>query len=182
MIKFREKLYSEYDAMRSLYNTLNSRNARFDVISESALPAVMRGNNVVIEKFMISTNLFGRDKYRTYIKLGSRLKLPTSIRLPKYYENKRIGGLGLSVLYGGGSGNSKKKGSGGSDNKDQQNQQNQQGASVGLEITNGRSVAESLKYDKSSGTLILESNSIDDAVNALNILPFGISYKVFLLQ
>lgn len=176
MIKFREKLYSEYDAMKSLYNTLKSRNAKFEVISDDALPAVLRGNNIVIEKFMISTSYFGRDKYRTYIKLGSRLKLPTSVRLPKYYENKRVGGLGLNILL-------PKPGS----DQSQSNQQGQQskknkGASMSLDITTAKVPADTLKYDKSSGTLILESDSIQDAVNALNILPFGISYKVFILQ
>lgn len=71
MIKFRQKEFTEYDAMRSLYVKLmrySDRN-KFGVIDTSALIPVLRGNNVVIERFVISTSMFGKDKYRMYLKL-----------------------------------------------------------------------------------------------------------------
>ena len=41
---------------------------------------------------------------------------------------------------------------------------------------------ETLKYDKRERSLVLEFPSIQDAVRALKILPFGLNYKVYLLN
>ena len=82
MIKFRQKEFTEYDAMRSLYVKLmrySDRN-KFGVIDTSALIPVLRGNNVVIERFVISTSMFGKDKYRMYLKIGAKAKLPDEVR------------------------------------------------------------------------------------------------------
>ena len=86
MIKFRQKIFSEYDAMRSLYveimKRLNGDRRRFPIITMNELPAILRGNNVVIERFVISTSFFNKDKSRMYLKIGARAKLPDDVRLP----------------------------------------------------------------------------------------------------
>ena len=41
---------------------------------------------------------------------------------------------------------------------------------------------ETLKYDKKERSLVLEFPDIRAAVEALNILPFGINYKIYLLD
>ena len=38
------------------------------------------------------------------------------------------------------------------------------------------------KYDKESRSLVLEFEKIGDAIKALNILPFGINYNIYLLD
>ena len=43
-------------------------------------------------------------------------------------------------------------------------------------------LGEAVKYDKKSRSLVLEFKSIEDAINALNILPFGLGYKIYLLN
>lgn len=43
-------------------------------------------------------------------------------------------------------------------------------------------LGEAIKYDKKSRSLVLEFKSIEDAINALNILPFGLGYKIYLLN
>ena len=42
-------------------------------------------------------------------------------------------------------------------------------------------LGDAVKYDKKERSLVLEFASIPDAITALNILPFGIDYKIFLL-
>ena len=42
-------------------------------------------------------------------------------------------------------------------------------------------LGEAVKYDKKERSLVLEFKTIDDAIRALNILPFGINYNIFLL-
>ena len=43
-------------------------------------------------------------------------------------------------------------------------------------------LGDAVKYDKKERSLVLEFKSIQDAVRALDILPFGIDYKIFLLN
>ena len=43
-------------------------------------------------------------------------------------------------------------------------------------------LGETLKYDKESRSLVLEFEKIGDAIKALNILPFGINYNIYLLD
>lgn len=103
MIVFKQKTYSEYEAMRSLYVELmrdGGKRGKWETISKSQLPAVLKGNNVVVEKFVISTSLFGRDKYRMYLKIGAKAKLPDEVRFPGYYYDEKLGGLSLKVTGG----------------------------------------------------------------------------------
>ena len=41
---------------------------------------------------------------------------------------------------------------------------------------------DTIDYDKKSRSIVLEFDTAQDAINALNILPFGLNYKVYLLD
>lgn len=179
MIKFVQKQYSEYDAMRALYVELmkySDRN-KFDVISSSELIPVLKGNNVVIERFVIYHPVFGRDKYRMYLKIGAKAKLPDDVRLSGgHVYDKRL--LGVSVSFRGGA-------------KPKIFSDNNGGSSLQTEVKSpyfeiSREVhellGEAIKYDKKDRSLVLEFKDIPSAIRALNILPFGISYKIYLLD
>lgn len=186
MIVFRQKTYSEYDAMRSLYVDLRREEAQWlkvDVINESSLPAILKGNNVVIERFVISPRVLGKDKYRMYLRIGSKAKLPDEVRLPSHEIEKRLGELRLNFsggYGGGGGGNSndgKKKGGGGGNFM-----QTNLTPYVDFSVRVKEYLGDAIKYDKKDRSLVLEFNSIRDAIKALNILPFGINYKLYLLD
>ena len=198
MIEFRQKTFSEYDAMRSLYVELlkyGDRN-KWKVIDKSSLIPVLRGNNVVIERFVISTSFLHKDKYRLYLKIGAKAKLPDEVRLPvRIYDKKSLGGASLNFnvgLFSPGS-------------KNNQNNEGQKDFSVTFRQKEFKSgpppavsanisprvdltvevrelLGEAVKYDKKERSLVLEFNSIGDAIKALNILPFGINYNIFLLS
>ena len=99
MIKFRQKNFSEYDAMRTLYVELMKKSDRnkFGIIDQSALIPILKGNNIVIERFVISTSLFDGDKYRMYIRIGAKAKLPDEVRLPGTVYDKRLLNLRLTA-------------------------------------------------------------------------------------
>ena len=85
MIQFKQKTFSEYDAMKSLYEEM--KKFGFDrrlkgIINSSSLIPVLKGNNIVIERFVISTSFGRSDKYRMYIKVGAKAKMPDEVRLP----------------------------------------------------------------------------------------------------
>ena len=102
MIYFRQKAFTEYEAMRTLYETIRNMThgdmRKFPVIDQSSLVPILKGNNIVVERFVITTSLFGKDKYRMYLKIGARAKLPDQVRLPQAREyDKRLGNLSLSM-------------------------------------------------------------------------------------
>lgn len=191
MIVFRQKEFTEYDAMRSLYVELLKRSdkSKFKVIDTSALIPILKGNNIVIERFVINTSLFGKDKYRMYIRIGAKAKLPDEVRLPGTVYDKKL--LNLRVSMKGGLSN----------NNQYQNQQktfskkkNNNGGGGGdfiqteltpnfdLGIERNKLLGDAVKYDKKSRLLVLEFSTIWDAINALNILPFGLNYSIYLLD
>ena len=43
-------------------------------------------------------------------------------------------------------------------------------------------LGEAINYDKKSRSLVLEFKTMEDAIRAINILPFGVNYKIFLLD
>ena len=43
-------------------------------------------------------------------------------------------------------------------------------------------LGEAIKYDKKERSLVLEFKTIGDAIAALNILPFGLNYNIYLLS
>ena len=186
MIKFVQKQFTEYDAMRALYVELmrySDRN-KFEVINRSSLIPVLRGNNVVIERFVISSPTFGRDKYRMYLKVGAKAKMPDEVKLSgqRVYDKSL---LDLSIKINGGL---KPKNF---SNNNKNNQQNN-GGGVGIssyispKFSINKEVRESLgkvlKYDKKERLLVLEFKDIPSAIRALNILPFGIDYNIKLLD
>lgn len=205
MIVFRQKEYSEYDAMRSLYVELmrySDRN-RFDTIDKSALIPILKGNNIVIERFVISTTLFGKDRYRMYLKIGAKAKMPDEVRLPSKVYDKRLGNMQVNVNSGIFADNQKQQNN---NNRPQQNQPRQTNNSeviekqfadkkgappfisgsmspyIDLTVKVQELLGDAIVYDKQSRTLVLEFKSIRDAIQALNVLPFGLNYKIYLLD
>ena len=202
MIEFRQKIFSEYDAMRSLYVELmkNSDRNKFSIIDQNSLIPILKGNNVVVERFVISTRPFTRkQKYRMYLKVGARAKMPDEVRLPNRVYDERL--LGMQINFNGSI--SKDFGGGGqpttrtsSDTTEcvlfKQKEFDKKGppptvtGSISPYINITREVeeilGEAVEYDKKSRSLVLEHNSIQDAIKALNILPFGINYKIYLLS
>lgn len=217
MIKFRQKQFTEYDAMRSLYvelmrRTKNDRQ-KFPIIDASALIPILKGNNVVIERFVISSSLFGRDKFRMYLKIGAKAKMPDEVRLTGVYYDKKLGSFSLNIQSGifagkqdsgssrgggagaggaaGAGGGAKTfsetprqkifgKGKGGGGNNPNITAEFSPSINITKEVH--KLLGEAVKYDKKSRSLVLEFDSIDDAIQALNILPFGINYKIYLLD
>jgi len=192
MIKFQQKQYSEYDAMRSLYKKLMERSRdnrqKYRVINSSALIPILNGNSVVIERFVISTSMFGKDRYRMYLKIGAKAKLPDEVRLPGRYRDKRLGELRLN--FNGGVFGSKKfsdsrlKLFADNKKKDKQPPMISTSASpyIDLSVKVQEILGEAIKYDKRERSIILEFRTIDDAVDALDILPFGLNYTIYLLN
>ena len=218
MINFRQKNFSEYDAMRTLYvelmKRMNGDKSRFPIINSSALIPILRGNNIVVERFVISTSMFGKDKYRMYLKIGAKAKLPDEVRLSGKTYDKRLGNFKFSLDHKIFSGDERlslfsrknhqennrnnfndysqqdNNSNNNSNNNNNNNNNNKKGgfinSSFSPEISIKYKVTEllgdAIKYDKPSRSLILEFNSIDDAINALNVLPFGLNYKIYLLD
>lgn len=197
MIEFRQKFFSEYDAMKSLYEELkryarqNRNTFSFGVIDSSALIPILKGNNIVIERFVISTSFGKKDKYRMYLKIGAKAKLPEEVRLPSYERRKSIGGLKFRL----GAGIPKKKYFSEASEPQQKEFSSKKGGGGGgnaiesglelypdLSYTSKELKGETLKYDKAERSLVLEFPDIRSAVDALNILPFGLNYKIYLLD
>lgn len=203
MINFRQKEFSEYDAMRSLYVELMKRSGRdkFKVIDTSSLIPILKGNNIVIERFVISTSMFGADKYRMYIRIGAKAKLPDEVRVPGTVYDKKL--LNLLLKMKGGinkpyqpqqnnfssisEGEIRQKLFG----KNKKNNNNNGGGdpiftevspNIDLSVQRTRLLGDAIKYDKKSRLLVLEFTNIYDAINALNILPFGLNYSIYLLD
>lgn len=217
MIKFREKSFSEYDAMRSLYVEImkltKGDKQKFPIIDKSSLIPILRGNNIVIERFVISSSFFGRDKYRMYLKIGARAKMPDEVRLPGKYYDERLGKLSFEMSNGifannkGGQDNNNNGGKKDQNNNNGGRNQKDRGFSDvprqglfskgggippyistkfgGPELSITKEVhkllGDAVKYDKPGRSLVLEFDTIQDAIAALNILPFGLNYKIYLL-
>jgi len=223
MIQFRQKEFSEYDAMHSLYNELMryGDKGKYTVIDKKALIPILKGNNVVIERFVISTYFLKKDKYRMYLKIGAKAKMPDEVRLPQSVYDKKLFNSTLNIGNAGGGGGDNKnqqknhsevadntleriklfsdtikqkefgnrRGGGGNNNNDNNNG----GGSNGLSVQAGFKIpvdisyevrellGEAISYNKQDRSLVLEFSSIQDAVRSLNILPFGINYKIYLL-
>lgn len=187
MITFRQKEFREYDAMRSLYYELmkrlgNGGKEKFKIIDTSALIPILKGNNIVIERFVISTSMFGKDRFRMYLKIGAKAKLPDEVRLYDKPYDKKLLNVRLTL-----------KG----DNFKTKNYSEQKIKLFGgppptvsseispiynFSVERNKLLGDAIKYDKASRLLVLEFSSIEDAIHALNILPFGLNYKIYLLD
>lgn len=187
MIKFREKSYSEYDAMRELYNELNNRYSsggdtrRYEIISKSYLPGILKGNSVVVEKFTSVTKVFGKDRYRMYIRVGSKAKMPDEVRMPKSYQSQSIGGLSIDFK-GMNVGITSPKDSNERQYSNKNKGNNNSGFKVSLQATVSKLLGEAITYNKKERLLVLELDSVKDAAQALTVLPFGLGYKIYLLD
>lgn len=189
----KQKNFSEYDAMRSLYVAL-MRNAQGDrrrepqIIETKSLIPILKGNNIVIERFVISTSFFSSDKYRMYLKIGAKAKLPDDVRLDSYSTRKTLGDVGIEFNKAGGGGGKKNKGGGGGPgvganlSPDAQYKSMVKAPSVSISYEVRNLLGEAIKYDKKDRSLVLEFSDVNSAVRALNVLPFGIYYKTYLLD
>lgn len=201
MIVFKEKLYAEYENMRLLYKELQGFNNRgqWSLCNRSQMIPILKGENIIVEKFVISTSLFGRDKYRMYLKIGSRIRLPEKIRLDGKYYQRKLGGVTFNFknhLSSGENNNQDQNKKNKKKNGKQQQNQNKNGGgrrnfsnfegnfgyNTDIRIDVHDLLGEVVKYDKVNRELILEFDSIQDAVRALTELPFGNHYKVYLLD
>lgn len=210
MTVFKQKVFSEFDAMRSLYVELikNSGPNKFQMIKLNALLPVLKGNNIVIERFVISTGFFKKDTYRMYLKIGAKAKMPDEVRMPSRVYDETLLNATLNLGFEGAGGGEQQKNNSmiGEDGKmklrlfSKRNKKNKGGnngrgggftqnglkAGVNFPINISYEVKELLgdavNYDKKSRSLVLEFKSIEDAIRAINILPFGVNYKIFLLD
>ena len=194
MIEFRQKEFSEYDAMRYLYTELMKNDVwkrKIQTIDSNSLIPILKGNNIVIERFVISTRAFHKDRYRMYLKIGAKAKMPDAVRLPGYTKPNKL--LNSSIKLSGGwfarqKNNSEvefrqkefKGGGGGGPKPLVSAEISPAFADVQYETTVPR--GDTLDYDKKSRSIVLEFDSVQDAIAALNILPFGFNYKVYLLD
>ena len=259
MITFRQKEFTEYDAMKAFYNELCRLTDRFKfpICTKSELFSILKGNNVVIEKFVIASPFFGRDVYRMYIRVGLKAKMPEAIKLTDKQYDKRLGDFQLNFKSGnyfgshgftmdkdkrngnsvtsigynrdynnnqgennnqGGNNNNQKKGNNNNqkrgNNKPKQKNHSDIEYSKGLleqrEFKGGNGIpswtptftsefhpdrdsmsisylvketlGEAIVNDKETRTVVLEFKSIHDAIRVLNVLPFGLNYKIYLLD
>jgi hypothetical protein len=195
MIEFRQKAFTEYDAMRSFFvelskrnnNNYNDRQQRWKVIDKTSLLPILKGNNIVIERFVISTSLLGRDKYRMYLKIGAKVNMPDKVRLPELVRDKKLGNayisLGTDIKV-----NDNNNNNGGKKEKKSNNNDNTfvrstfTPLSLDIKYNTGEPLGEVIKYSKKERSLVLEFSSIGKAIEALNVLPFGLNYNIFLLS
>ena len=185
MIRFKQKEFTEYDAMRSLYVELMrpENRLRIEVISREDMIPVLKGNSVIIEKFTITTSFFNKDKFRLYLKVGSKAKLPDRVRLTSRPENKKIGSFHFKFNASSKKPEEKTFGTKGKKKKGPSPFLSVEApASVDLGYQVNHQLGEVVNYDKASRSLVLEFNSIVDAIRSLNVLPFGINYKLYLLN
>ena len=193
MITFKEKTFSrEADAMRALYVALQRERKRVEVIDSNSLLAVLKGNNVVIERFVIFTPTFGKDRFRMYLKIGAKAKMPDNVKLAdNYIKSEKI--LDASLSFDGNLERrrlfSKNKNNKNNNNNNQQQQGSGNFAKAGFDFgkvgifkEKEARIGEAILYDIKSRSLVLEFGSIENAVKALDILPFGINYKLYLLD
>jgi hypothetical protein len=186
MITFRQKEFREYDAMRTLYVELQKRASgkdKFPIIDTSALIPILKGNNIVVERFVINTSMFGKDKFRMYIKIGAKAKLPDEVRLHGRPYDQRLINVRASLKGDNFKPKefSEKRQSLFSDKRGP-TFQSEISPAVGLSVERTRLLGDAVKYDKAARLLVLDFHTIEDAIYALNILPFGLNYKIYLLN
>ena len=190
MVTFKQKEFTEYDAMKILYKEMINRaqgdRRRFPkVCNSSALIPILKGANIVVERFVISDSLFGKDKYRMYLRIGAKAKLPDTVKLPGEYRISNIGNLGVNInsnlkLFANSDGDKKKDKGGGSGGGNFASAQFRPNISIQREELH--SLGQVLEYDKVGRSLVLEFEDVGKAINALSVLPFGLNYDVYLLD
>lgn len=139
MIKFKQKEFSESDAMRPFYVKLQKevkeRRAPFvQVIGRSEMIPILSGNNVIIEKFVLVDKFLGKDTFKMYLRFGNKVKLPDSFKLSDFkYENQSLlGGSKIDVdLSLNNYGNQQNNNNNNKKNKNNNNNNNQGGGNKG---------------------------------------------------
>jgi hypothetical protein len=195
MITFRQKEFTEYDAMKAFYNELcrlTDRN-RFPICTKSELPSILKGNNVVIEKFVIASPFFGRDVYRMYIRVGLKAKMPEAIRLTDRQYDKRLGDFQVNLKSGNLFDSQERNYSEILEQREFKGgypfwkpqmsadfRPDRDAMSISYLVK--ESLGEAIVNDKKTRTVVLEFKSIQDAIRVLNLLPFGLNYKIYILD
>lgn len=199
MITFKQKSFSEFDAMRSLYVELNklAGPGKFQMIKLNSLLPILKGNNIVIERFVISTGAFKRDTYRMYLKIGARAKMPDEVRMPNRVYDETLLNTTLNVGFDSNSGDNNNQNQNNNQSGQKQYSNNGGGGKKEKPLTSLRAgfnfpvnityevkklLGEAVNYDKKSRSLVLEFETIQDAIRAINILPFGVNYRIYLLD
>lgn len=205
MIEFRQKEFTEYDAMRYLYVELmrdDRWRKKVRKIDSSSLIPTLRGNNIVIERFVITNRPFKKDRFRMYLKVGARAKMPDAVRLPgTTTDSNKLWGGSIAIKPGGifrQKNNSeialfqkefRKKNKGGGGGGGQQNngdgkvletKMDEFRAEIRYETTKPK--GDTIEYNKKDRSIVLEYDTIRDAIESLNILPFGLDYNIYLLD
>lgn len=179
MIQFRQKEFSEYDAMRYLVTEIYKRTQgdkrKFPIITPSAMIPILKGNNIVVEKFTIYSPMIGKDRYRMYLKIGAKAKLPDEVRLPSRTYDKSLGSMSVNF-----NGSIKSNPTDNKKSMDIISSRISPNIELSRRVTN--LLGDAVKYDKPSRSLVLEFDNVNSAIDALNILPFGINYKIYLLD
>lgn len=193
MIEFRQKSFTECEAMRSLFVELCKRGGdrqKWRIIDKTSLLPILKGNNVVIERFVISTSLFSRDKYRMYLKIGAKAKMPDEVRLPQQVYDKSLGNVYVKLSTGPVKfpktfdNNNNNQNNGGGKQKNKENTDLFKASydpRLDIKYEVSELLGDAIKYSKKERSLVLEFSSIGKAIDALNILPFGIDYNIYLL-
>jgi hypothetical protein len=192
MINFRQKSFSEHTAMNFFYAKLMSYggdNKKWPIIDKSALLPILRGNNIVIEKFTIVDSWIG-DRYRMYIKVGAKATLPEDVRMPRgkgYDQN--LGRIKLGLKGFSDNNNNNNNNNNNPLNNNNKNKEGRLGFSLENEPcvslsyrVNGEELGKTIEYNKATRSLVLEFKRIDSAIECLNYLPFGFGYRIYLLD
>ena len=191
MIKFRQKEFSEADAMRpffvKLQREIRERHCpEVKVIGKSELLPILSGNNVVIEKFVLSDKMFGKDTFKMYLRFGSKVKLPDILKLSdfRYETQSLLGGSRIDINIGE---NNNNNGNNNNNNKKKKKKfsiitPKLGSLSFALNRDKKVSLGEVILYDKKSRIAVIEFPSIENAIRSLNILPLGLNYKLYLLD
>ena len=195
MITFRQKEFTEYDAMKAFYNELcrlTDRN-RFPICTKSELFSILKGNNVVIEKFVIASPFFGRDVYRMYIRVGLKAKMPEAIKLTDKQYDKRLGDFQVNLKSGNLFDSQERNYSEILEQREFKGgypfwkpqmsadfRPDRDAMSISYLVK--ESLGEAIVNDKKTRTVVLEFKSIQDAIRVLNLLPFGLNYKIYILD
>ena len=127
-----------------------------------------------------------------YLKIGAKAKMPDNVKLAdNYIKSEKI--LDASLSFDGNLERrrlfSKNKNNKNNNNNNQQQQGSGNFAKAGFDFgkvgifkEKEARIGEAILYDIKSRSLVLEFGSIENAVKALDILPFGINYKLYLLD
>jgi hypothetical protein len=148
---------------------------------------------LVIEKFVIASPFFGRDVYRMYIRVGLKAKMPEAIRLTDKQYDKRLGDFQVNLKSGNLFDSQERNYSEILEQREFKGgypfwkpqmsadfRPDRDAMSISYLVK--ESLGEAIVNDKKTRTVVLEFKSIQDAIRVLNLLPFGLNYKIYILD